>query len=168
MGERGLPSWKGSSYVKATRQESKLSSSEGSKPFQYTKCPCGVEVMVKPRKLPEKDSVWPSSCEWISRAGDARQVVTPSSPSPFRIWLEGVVLCGEYSSSESEWKSKTGAARQAVAPTSLILRSRSKFSSKLEKDLGCEVFSDQFESNPNRSGASRLEVMLKMDIFSIC
>jgi hypothetical protein len=49
MGERGLPSWKGSSRVKATRRESYSSSLEGSKPFQYTKRPCSVDVMVKPR-----------------------------------------------------------------------------------------------------------------------
>jgi hypothetical protein len=69
--------------MKAIRRDSKLSSSKGSKPFQYTKCPCIVDVMVKPRRLPENDSVWPSSCEWFSRAGAARQVVTPLSPSPF-------------------------------------------------------------------------------------
>jgi hypothetical protein len=66
------------------------------------------------------------------------------------------------------WRSKTGAARQAVAPTSLILSSRSKSSSKLERDLDHEAFSDLFESDPNRSGASRVEVALKMDIFLIC
>jgi hypothetical protein len=142
MGERGLPSWKGGSCVKATRRESKSSGSKGSKPFQYTKRPCGVEVMVKPRKLPKNDSRWLSGCEWFSRVGAVQRAGTPSSPSPFWIRLKGVVPCGEYSSSESEWKWKTGAARQVVAPTSLILRGRSKSSAKSEKDLGCEVFSN--------------------------
>jgi hypothetical protein len=94
-------------------------------------------------------------------------VVTPSSPSPSRERLEGVILRGEYSSLESEWKSKTGAARQVVAPTSLILSTRSKSSSKSERDLDHEVFSSRFESDPNRCGASQVEVALKMDIFSI-
>jgi hypothetical protein len=61
-----------------------------------------------------------------------------------------------------------GAPRQAVAPTSFILSSRSKSSSKSERDLDHEVFSDRFESDPNRSGVSRVEVALKTDIFSIC
>jgi hypothetical protein len=94
--------------------------------------------------------------------------VTPLSPSPFRNWLEGAVLHWEYSSLVSEKVSKTGAARQAVAPTSLILSSRSKSSSKSERDLHREVFSDQFESDPTRSSASRVEVALKTDISSIC
>jgi hypothetical protein len=47
MGERGLPSWKGGSFMKATRRDSQSSSSEGLKPFQYTKRPCIVDVMVK-------------------------------------------------------------------------------------------------------------------------
>jgi hypothetical protein len=64
--------------------------------------------------------------------------------------------------------SKMGAPRQAVAPTSLILRSRSKSFSRSERDLDHVVFSDRFESEPNRSGASRVEVTLKTDIFSIC
>jgi hypothetical protein len=58
--------------------------------------------------------------------------------------------------------------RQAVAPTSLILSSRSKSTSKLERDLDHVVFSDRFESNLTRSGASRVEVALKTNIFSIC
>jgi hypothetical protein len=95
-------------------------------------------------------------------------VVTPSSPSPSRDQLVGVVLRGEYSLLESEWKSKTGAARQAAAPTSLILSSGSKSSSKLERDLDREVFSDRIESDPNRSGALQVEVALKTDILSIC
>jgi hypothetical protein len=61
-----------------------------------------------------------------------------------------------------------GAARQTVAPKSLILSYRSESSSKLERDLDREVFLDRFESDPTRSGASRVEVVLKMDIFSIC
>jgi hypothetical protein len=64
--------------------------------------------------------------------------------------------------------SKTGAPRQGVAPTSLILSGRSKSSSMSERDLDRVVFSDQFESNLNRSGASRVEVALKTNIFSIC
>jgi hypothetical protein len=63
--------------------------------------------------------------------------------------------------------SKMGASWQAVVPTSLILSSRSKSSSKSERDLDRVVFSDQFESNPSRSSASRVEVALKMDIFLI-
>jgi hypothetical protein len=81
-------------------------------------------------------------------------VVTPSSPSPSRDRLEDVVLRGKYSSLEFEWKLKTGAARQAVAPTSLILMSRSKSSSKSERDLDHEVFLEWFESDSNRSGVS--------------
>jgi hypothetical protein len=64
--------------------------------------------------------------------------------------------------------SKTGIPRQAVASTSLSLGSRSKSSYKLERDLECAVPSDWFESGPTRSGASRVEVALKTDIFSIC
>jgi hypothetical protein len=64
--------------------------------------------------------------------------------------------------------SKMGASRLAVAPTFLILSSRSKSSSKSERDLDHEVFSDQFEPNPSRSSASQVEVALKMDVFSIC
>jgi hypothetical protein len=70
---------------------------------------CGVDVMVKPRRLPKKESVWPSGCEWFLRAGAARRAVAPSSPSPSRDWLEGVVLRGEYSLLESKWMLKTGA-----------------------------------------------------------
>jgi hypothetical protein len=61
--------------------------------------------------------------------------------------------------------SKMGAPREAVAPTSLIFSSRSKSSSKSERDLDHVVFSDRFESDPTRSGASRVEVTLKTDIF---
>jgi hypothetical protein len=64
--------------------------------------------------------------------------------------------------------SKMGAPRQAVAPMSLSLSSRSKSSSKSERDLDCVVPSDRFESVPTRSGASRVEVASKTDIFSIC
>jgi hypothetical protein len=64
--------------------------------------------------------------------------------------------------------SKTGAFQQAVAPTFLILSSTSKSSSKSKRDLDHVVFIDWFESNPTRSGASRVEVALKTDIFSIC
>jgi hypothetical protein len=60
-----------------------------------------------------------------------------------------------------------GVPRQVVAPTSLILSSRSKSSSKSERDLDHVVFLDRFESDLNRSGASRVEVALKIDIFSI-
>jgi hypothetical protein len=52
--------------------------------------------MVKPRRLPENVSVWPSGGKWFSRAGAAGQAVTLSSPSPFWVRLEGVVLRGEY------------------------------------------------------------------------
>jgi hypothetical protein len=55
-----------------------------------------------------------------------------------------------------------------VAPTSLILSSRFKSSSKSERDLDHVVFSDRFESDLTRSGASRVEVVLKTDIFSVC
>jgi hypothetical protein len=55
-----------------------------------------------------------------------------------------------------------------VAPTSFSLSSRSKSSSKSERDLDCVVPSDRFESDLTSSGASRVEVALKMDIFSIC
>jgi hypothetical protein len=51
---------------------------------------------------------------------------------------------------------------------SLILSSRSKSSSKLERDLDHDVFSDRFESDPNRFGASQVEVALKPNILSIC
>jgi hypothetical protein len=64
--------------------------------------------------------------------------------------------------------SKTGGPRLAVAPTSLILSSRSTSSSKSERNLDRVVFSDQFESDPTRSGSSRVEVESKTDIFSIC
>jgi hypothetical protein len=64
--------------------------------------------------------------------------------------------------------SKTGAPRQAVAPTSLSLTKRSKSSSKSERDSDCVVPSDRFESNPTSSGAARVEVASKIDIFSIC
>jgi hypothetical protein len=101
-------------------------------------------------------------------AGAARRAVAPSPPSPFQNRLQDVVLRGEYSSLEFEWVSKMGGPSQAVAPMSLILSSRSKSSSKSERDLDREVFSGRFESDPNRSGASRVEIMLKMDIFSFC
>jgi hypothetical protein len=35
--------------------------------------------------------VWPSGCEWFSKARAARWAVAPSSPSPSRDWLEDVV-----------------------------------------------------------------------------
>jgi hypothetical protein len=55
-----------------------------------------------------------------------------------------------------------------VAPTSLSLSGRSKSSSKSKRDLDCVVPSDQFESDLTSSGASRVEVVSKTDIFLIC
>jgi hypothetical protein len=55
-----------------------------------------------------------------------------------------------------------------VAPLSRILKRRSKSSSNSGRDLDREASLDQFESDPTRSGASRVEVALKTDIFSIC
>jgi hypothetical protein len=63
---------------------------------------------------------------------------------------------------------KNGGPRQVVASASLILSSKSKSSSKSEGDLERVVFSDWFESDPTRPGASRVEVASKTDIFSIC
>jgi hypothetical protein len=58
--------------------------------------------MVKPRWLPKNDLGYPSGCEWFSRAEAPQWAVAPSSSSPPRLWLEGVVLNDEYSSLESE------------------------------------------------------------------
>jgi hypothetical protein len=64
--------------------------------------------------------------------------------------------------------SKIGPPRQAVAPTSLSLSSRSKSSSKSERNLDCVVCSDQFEFDLTSFGTSWVEVASKTDIFSIC
>jgi hypothetical protein len=59
------------------------------------------------------------------------------------------------------------APRQAVAPTSLSMSSRSKSFSKSKRDLDFVVPSNWFESDPTSPGAARVEVALKMDVFSI-
>jgi hypothetical protein len=61
-----------------------------------------------------------------------------------------------------------GAPRQVVAPSSQILKIQSKSSSKSKRDLDCVASSDLFECDLSSSGAARVEVVLKMDILSIC
>jgi hypothetical protein len=54
-----------------------------------------------------------------------------------------------------------------MAPSSSSLSTRSKSSSKSERNLDCVVSSDWFESDPTSSGAARVEVASKTDILSI-
>jgi hypothetical protein len=71
--------------------------------------------------------------------------VAPSSPSPSRDWLEGVVLRQEYSTLESEWMSKTGGGGGSQASGGshvLELEQQIKSSSKSERGLDCVVPSD--------------------------